>query len=451
LKPTLSLLYATALLCYTELNAQISRTDSLTQLIEQSTELSQKAGWLLQRSQFWPGTELERPMADARQALAYYQQTGNEKGQVEAYLQTALVYTRQNNYQVAIELDSQALQIANKINDKRNAAKALNYLGRSFTVIGKPDLAEQNCLQALQLQQDLGLERDMADVHNNLGIIYRKKSDIDKSLDQFDKGIAVAKKFNLAVLLGNLYMNKANSLNEMARYDEAIGMHMESIHVKEKIKDERGLMQSYNNIALVFKQVREYAKSLEYMRKANRLAQQFNNRTTLGFSYANMATLLIQMRQKDSVPWLFEQALAVFKQMGERSGQALVYHNYGNYLMEETKQYDRSEEMLKQALEIRRGLKAKYDIASTMNLLGSLLTRKGKLKEAEDYLLQSLDLLRDENSYRKRDAYSYLAVYYKAAGDFEDAYKYQAAYLAMRDTLVSEQEIVTILKRQQHY
>lgn len=440
----------TVLLFVAPLKAQVSRTDSLTRLLNASSDPLQKAGWLIQRSRSWPAGEIDRPLADAQEALAIYQQAGYKKGQAEAYLQIAGMYSRQNRFQQALALDSMALRLAEEEQDKRMISSALSHLGRNHQALGDLAQAEKVLVQALKIQQEIGSEREQADTHNRLGVFYRQKPDIKKSLYHFDEGIAIAKKYNAVVLLATIYMNKANSFNEAARYDEAIDMHLESIRLKERMNDQRGLMQSYNNIALVLKRAKEYEKSKDYFLKANFLARKLKSPSTLGYNYANLATLYAQLNQKDSVTWMFEQALAAFNQTGEKPGLGLVCHNYGTFLMEEG-QYARAEEMLKKALSIRQEIKGKYDVASSMNLLGALYSRMGKPKEAETWLLQSLTLLKDENSYRKKDAYGYLAEHYKSLNDFEEAYKYQAAYMAMSDTLVDEKEMVTILRKQNQY
>lgn len=245
-------------------------------------------------------------------------------------------------------------------------------------------------------------------------------------------------------------MNKANSYNEAARHEEAINMHLESVRIKEKLRDERGLMQSYNNIALVFMRMNEFEKSRSYFLQANALATKYNNKTTLGYNFSNLANLSISQKKLDSVDYFYRQSLAAFTQTGEKPGLGLVHHNYGMFLMEQ-QHYPESENHLREALAIRRQTEARYDIASTMNVLGGLLSRTGRKAEAERLLLESLDMLKDENSSRKKDAYKFLAEHYKSAGDYEEAYKYQAGYIAMRDTLVTQDEITGILRAQSRY
>jgi two-component system, sensor histidine kinase PdtaS len=432
------------------LMGQTPRTDSLTRLIDDASDVSEKAKLLILRSKAWPNTQVEKPMSDAQQALAYYQQIKNEEGQVDAYQQLSGLYSRQNKYKMAIEFDSISYQIADKIDYKKGRALSLGLMGRNQQQLGNLEAARDNCLRALQLLKEAQLEPETADIHSRLGVIYRRLSDIGKSLQHYDEGITVAKKYKNDPVLGVLYMNKANSLNEAARYDEAIDMHLQSIRIKERIKDERGLMQSYNNIALVYLRTGEHEPSADFFRRANQLATKFNNKTTLGYNYTNLATLYINMKKMDSVPVFFDNALAAFTETGEKPGLGLVYHNYGNFLLEQGK-LDESETMLRKALEIRRSTNSNYDVASSMNVLGALLTKKGKMKEAEDFLLQSMVLLKGESGNRQKDLYKYLSEHYKAAGDYEEAYKYQASYITMNDTLVDQNEVTNMLRAQSQY
>ncbi|MGF2412083.1 tetratricopeptide repeat-containing sensor histidine kinase [Ferruginibacter sp.] len=439
-----------AVLLYYNGYAQTSRTDSINGLIVATTDINEKARLFILRSKAWPNSQTEKPLADAQQALAYYQQSKNEEGQVDGYLQLSGIYSRQNKYKLALDFDSVAYNLANTTNYKKGKALALGLMGRNHQQLGNLKLAEEKNLQSLQLLKEAGLENEMAETHNRLGVIYRRLSDIKKSLYHFEEGITLAQSFKNDAVLAVLYMNKANSLNEAARYDEAVGMHLKSIRIKEKLKDERGLLQSFNNIAIVFMRTQQYETSLDYFRKANLLAKQFNNKTSLGYNYVNMAGLFNVLNKKDSVPALYELSLAAFKATEEKTGVGLVYHNYGNFLLEQ-QQLDKAEEMLLKALDIRKQTKSLYDIASTMNVMGSLLTQKGKTKEAEDLLLQSLAMLKDENSVRQKDAYKHLAEHYKATGNYEEAYKYQAGYITMSDTLADENEVTTMLRTQSQY
>ena len=430
--------------------AQSLKTDSISKLISATADLNEKAKLFILRSKAWPNSQTEKPLADAQQGLAYYQQTKNEEGQVDAYLQLSGIYSRLNKYKLALDFDSTSNALANKIDYKKGMALSLGQMGRNLSQLGNLKLSKEKTTQALQLLNEAGLEEEMPDIYNRLGVIYRRLSDVKQSLYYFDEGIAKAQQFQNEPVLAVLYMNKANSLTEAARYDESVKMHLNSIKIKERIKDERGMLQSYNNIAIVYMRTKQYETSLEFYKKANVLANKFKSKTNIGYNSVNMASLYIAMKQNDSVPQLFEQAIAAFTETEEKPGLALVYHNYGNFLIEQN-QLDKAQEMLTKALAIRKETQSLYDIASTMNVLGSLLTKKGKTKEAEDLLLQSMAMLKSENSVRQKDVYKYLAANYKATGQMEEAYKYQAGYITMTDTLATENEVTNMLRSQSEY
>ena len=431
-------------------NAQTNKADSISKLIANSPDVNEKARLLILRSKAWPNSQTEKPLADAQQGLASYQQTKNEEGQVDAYLQLSGIYSRLNKYKLSLDFDSTSYALANKIGYKKGMALSLGLMGRNLSQLGNLKLSEEKTLEALQLLKEAGLEEDMADIHNRLGVIYRRLSETKKSLYHFDEGIAKATKFKNEPVLGVLYMNKANSFTEAARYDESVEMHLKSIKIKEKIKDERGLLQSFNNIAIVYMRTKQYETSLDFYKKANVLANKFNSKTNMGYNFVNMASLYIAMNRKDSVSQLFEQAIKAFTETEEKPGMALSYHNYGNFLLEQ-KQLDKAEEMLTKALTLRKETQSLYDIASSMNVLGSLLTQKGKTKEAQDLLLQSMAMLKSENSVRQKDVYKYLAANYRATGQMEEAYKYQAGYISMSDTLATENEVTNMLRSQSAY
>lgn len=135
------------------LHAQPSRTDSLTSLLMASADLKEKAVLLLQRSKAWPSTQTDKPLADAQQALALYQQTKNQEGQVDAYLQISAVYARQNQYKLALTVDSSTLELASNIHYTKGRAQALSQMARNQYSMGSLRDAEKiasrhyGCLQ----------------------------------------------------------------------------------------------------------------------------------------------------------------------------------------------------------------------------------------------------------------------------------------------------------------
>jgi two-component sensor histidine kinase/Tfp pilus assembly protein PilF len=430
---------------------QSSRVDSLTRLIDNSTSNKEKAQLLLQRSRIAPPVwTTSQAVGDAQQALAIYQQGGEEKGQVDAYLRLSGLYSFQNKYQAALSFDSVALALAQKVAYKQGVALAYNNMGRNYQSLGELEKARTLLTQSLQILREAGMERETGDVYSRLGVLNRRLGDFKTSLQYYDEGIAIAVKYKMEPLQAILYMNKANSLNESARYDEAIQLHLESIRIKEKLHDERGLMQSYNNLANVYFATGQFEKAISYQQKALSLYPASQNQSSLANAYNNLGNSFAQTKQIDSAEFYFKKSIEQFRNTNEQPGLALAYNNLGNFYIDQER-YTEGLEYLQQALTIRRKSNAKYEVASTMNNIGAALSKLKRYKEAEDYLLQSLQLVKGNNSSLETGIYKRLSEHYKATGNFEEAYKYQSKYTSRKDTLLQESEMLNMAKASADY
>jgi two-component sensor histidine kinase/tetratricopeptide (TPR) repeat protein len=429
---------------------QSSRTDSLSKLIDAAADENEKARLLVQRSRSYAPAQTPQALADAQQSLAIYQQNDNTKGQVDAYLQLSGLYSRQNKYLLALSVDSTSFALAEKINYKQGIALACSNMGRNLQQMGRFEEARTLFTRSLQLLKDGGMEKETSEVLNRLGIINRRLSDFKASLQDFDAGIAVAKKYNQEPSLANLYMNKANTLNESASYDEAIRLHLESIRIKEKLKDERGLVQSYNNLANVYTTTSQLDQALQYYRLAASLSEKVNNKTSIALAYSNLAIASARLHRYDSVEYFYKRSLSFFEETNDKPGIAMVYTNLGNYYLDR-EEYQKSLDYLEKSLVMRKESKSVNDIASTTNSIGVVLRKLKRYDEAEEYLIRSLNMVRNDASGLQQTIYRTLGEHYQETGDFEKAATYQAKYISIKDTLLTEGEAINMVKAQSQY
>ncbi|MET0462212.1 MAG: tetratricopeptide repeat protein [Chitinophagaceae bacterium] len=429
---------------------QLSRTDSLGKLVDAARNDAEKARLLVLRSRSYAAPQTPQALADAQQALALYQQEKDEKGQVDAYLQLSGLYSRQNKYLLALSVDSISHQLSEKNNYRQGLAFSSSNMGRNLQQIGRFREAHDLLSRSLLLMKETGQERETSEVYNRLGIISRRLSDFKASLQHYDDGIAVAKKYNLEPSLANLLMNKANTLNESARYDEAIDLHLQSIRIKDKLKDDRSLVQSYNNLANVYNTTDQLEDALHYYRLAQSLSEKTGNRTSLALAFSNMATASAKISRFDSVEHFYQRSLSLFLETNDKPGIAMVYNNLGNYY-HDIGRYDQALDALRKALDLRNGTGSIYDIASTTNTIGVVLRKLKRYDEAEQHLVKSLNMIRNDGSALQQTIYRSLGDHYQETGNFEKAAAYQAKYISISDTLLTEAEAINMVRAQSKY
>jgi tetratricopeptide (TPR) repeat protein len=247
-------------------------------------------------------------------------------------------------------------------------------------------------------------------------------------------------------------MNKGNTLDESASYDDAIKNHLESIKIKEKMKDERGLATSYNNIANVYTHTGQYEEALNYYQQTRRIHERLRpqNKTSLALAYDNLASGFLAIKKYDSVEIFFNKAINLFTETGERPGLAITYHNLGGYFLD-VKQYKKSLTYLEKALNIREGSLLINDEASTKNLIGVVLGKLNRHKEAEQFLLSAMTLAKNRSTALQKEIYQSLATHYNTIGNFEKASEYQSKYFIAKDSLLSSSEAMNMVKERSNY
>ncbi len=435
-----------------QLLAQQSRIDSLSRVLEKTEDKDQKGSLLIFRSKATTPISIEKARTDAQEALSYYQQTGNVEGQIDAYLQFSGLYSREAKYKLALDVDSVTYDLSKKLQYKKGLAISLSNMGRNLQQVGDMKKAKKALLESNAMFISAGMERETAEIKNRLGILYRRMGEFKASLKSFDEGLVIAHKYNLTNALANIHMNKANTLDESGAYDEAIRNHLESIKLKEKMKDERGLAQSYNNLANVYTHTGQYKEALGYYQQTRIINenQKQQNKTSLALAYNNLANGYSALNQYDSVLYFHNKALALFTETGEKPGMAMVYHDLGNYYFEQ-QDYTTSMDYLNKALNIQAGSLLRTDEASTRNIMGVVLGKMNRHKEAEQQLLKALTLVKDTNTRLQESIYKSLASHYNVIGDFEKANDYQSRYFNIKDNLLTESEAINMVKEKGNY
>jgi tetratricopeptide (TPR) repeat protein len=154
------------------------------------------------------------------------------------------------------------------------------------------------------IKDTIGLLR----VYSNIGIIYRDLDDFKKAETAYLKGISLAKKAGIeSYSIGILYANLSQIyLDYYKNYDRAIELLNEAIRIYEKNGIRTSMEHAYRNLSYNYTGKKEYAKAIEYAKKAVAIAEEVNDDhrrinayAALGFAHKKAG--------------LFEDALANFE------------------------------------------------------------------------------------------------------------------------------------------
>lgn len=427
--------------------------DSLTRLIREETDESERLRLTLRRAIIRPIDRYEEALAEMESVLSKFEQHDDNEGRVRSYIALGHLHHKNRKYRDALSYDSLALKYATEGGYTRGEAWAYANLGREYAATNR--ISESNELYEKSLELELSFgdseSETLTTLYNQLGISNRILGNYSQSVDYLEKGIALAEKGNNRRLLGLMYMNVANTLVETSNYDNAIAYHMKAIGIWDLLGDRSGMAQSYNNLAILFRRNTEYEKSLAYLRKARAIHLETGDKRGLGLVASNVAINYISMGKLDSVAQFFEEAIDHFSGISDTRGEGLAQHNYGKFLLDQGGLVEAERRMLN-AMHLRERSGSIVEKASTYANLGRLKIEAGNWREAANYLDEAERLLdTTQNSDYVLDLYIYKQLLYERQGNYKRAYEFQKRVADIRQHFFSEDARVNSLKAESKY
>lgn len=196
---------------------------------------------------------------------------------------------------------------AQKINYLRGYARALSIIGSSYWYEGVYEVAQNYYLAAARNYQSLGDSVGLGGTYNNIGEVYKKLGQFDKSLDyqlltlqfikkdlrgyrlalynvgeiylglkQYDKAIDyLNRSLDLSKLaddkrvIAYCYWSYGNIRAQQKKYADAIGFYQLSEKMWLELGEKRSLAQTYQDFAAAYRGLRNYRMAEEYLKKAS--------------------------------------------------------------------------------------------------------------------------------------------------------------------------------------
>lgn len=152
---------------------------------------------------------------------------------------SALKKHRKGEYKEAIDGFNEFLIKAQKRKDKFHQAYAIFYIAKSYHEIGKYELAKQKYLDSLEIFSELGKDRWVSHVKNNLGMIYKEEGRYAEALECYKTAIELQGENKWKAYsyerLGDLYLYKLYNINNaLENYRHACNLYEKLNMTKDK-------------------------------------------------------------------------------------------------------------------------------------------------------------------------------------------------------------------------
>ena len=178
--------------------------------------------------------------------------------------------------------------LAEKLKDPASVAELKKYTGLSWYFKGSYDSAAVYYYIAMDILKKTDAPSVKAGVLNELGKLYRKTRDLDRSLQMYNEAYEIYRKLNNESEMATI-LNESDVVFEYKEdFAEAINRYKSSLAIREKLKDEVGIAYSYNFLGGVYTLQKKYTEAEDYLIKSLELRKKLKDSFATALSYSDL-------------------------------------------------------------------------------------------------------------------------------------------------------------------
>lgn len=347
------------------------------------------------------------------------------------------------NVEKGLELSSEAIAIAERLNDKPQLGRAYINKANNYITAGKDSLA-LNLLHKV-------LEFPNADKNSNGEVLYGIAK-IHQNWSQYDTAINFYQQAYPIFEAKKDYLNVAKVLNGMgicymysSNYTKALETYIQALHYYEIDEQTHtlGYANVLSNIGLIYGRM-EYKLqfSLEYYERALRIYEQNDYKLGIANTLSNMANVYDNLNEPLKAIDLQKQAYNIFEAIGNKPGMASALTNIG-IAYTSVPDYQQTIHYLQQTLPIYKEMGNINNLGIVEYYMGEAFMEmpisQANLSKAEQHLNQAVILGKETNNMQTQaDSYNLLSKLYSKKSDFKRALEYKELAIALKDSLNSQ-------------
>jgi CHAT domain-containing protein/tetratricopeptide (TPR) repeat protein len=273
-------------------------------------------------------------------------------------------------------------------------------------------------LEMLTNVRSEGNKEEEANILNNLGNIYLKRGDHQKSLDHYCQAIDIYSKLNLSTSKGFSLINTGVVYKALNNREMAIDRFTQAFSLSKSIKDQSLEVRALNAIGDFHKSIGDKPKALDHYSQALRLEKDLKSKAILLDQIADLYKDLDKTREALGC---LNQQLEIIRTLKDTDGEIPILEKIGKFYIV-ANEYQKAVNSYNQALQIAKNKEDKLTQASLLGLIGNAYSKINSHKEALEVYNQESKIWNEiGNKLNEVASLSKIAKLYMSKGDDQKA------------------------------
>jgi len=209
-----------------------------------------------------------------------------------------------------------------KINDTIRL-EAFNDIAWSL-LYTNPDSAYMLGHEELEKAKSLKLKKWESKAYNTIGASYQVKGNYLKAIDFYQQSLKIREKLgdirgvsSSLANIGSIYIN-------IAEFEKALYYQLKSLKIFQQIGNKAGMASALNNIGVIYKNLSDYPKALDYNQRSLVLFEEIGDKQGIASSYDNIGNIYSSMNDLTKALEFQLKSIAIDQEIGDKSGESTM-------------------------------------------------------------------------------------------------------------------------------
>ena len=339
------------------------------------------------------------------------------------------------------------LSLDRKLENREGEIDALESLGYAYLNRGEAETAVEIHQQYLTLHRELNGIEDEDSALLVLLHLYSVNGEFDRGVELSQPYLTFVRESGdreaEAAILSHLGYTAGNA----ERYDRALEFHQQTLSIYQGLGDSKNQLDPLRNLGEIYVKIGEFDRALEFYDRFLAIAAEVYDRDFVAdFLSGYLPQTFFEAEQYDRILVFRQQALEIYRELGDRTSEAQVLQGLGNTY----RQLERNEEALelyRQSLAIYRELGDRDREISVLQSLGELHLELQQNRQALETYQQAVAIQQEFGSDigDEIQLLEQIGNLYLSTGESESALEFHQQYLTrIQATDDRLQEVATL-------
>jgi signal transduction histidine kinase/DNA-binding response OmpR family regulator len=353
----------------------------------------------------------------------------------------------------AISYATQALQLAQQINNKESIITSEYALGILYARKKTDTLALQHLTHGLEIAKDAANSTLIATGYIRLAEYYTITNAPRKSIEYLQQSLTITEEKHFDELTAEIYLRLGNAFKTLSSYEESASYYLKALRVYETLGKPGDVAKVYNDLGTVYQRTDDYKDALDCFNRASEINASVHNTRGVMVNTLNIGVIHQKKKNYDEALAFFQQALPIARTVNDRSAEAILTGNIGSTMVEQGK-FAQGLDYLTKALALKESLR-NPNPKSILHTLNDIADVKIKLKDGKGAKAVAERVIAMAGQYESPDYLRYgylnLSKSYRLLKDHERAYTFLAKYNSLNDSLFGIEKAQQINELQIQY